>query len=253
MASLISTIYSSSLAERLKLAYAYVYALMRGLKQKMSEFETTRDTKTIMIAVVVIAVIGVGSIAGFMFLGGGGNTTTTTTDPTGLTLTIVTRHDVAIHNVFEPAFLASDLAQDAGITDISWKTPAGEFWDDLIDLGQIDVAWGGGPPLFDQLMRDSRLLALDSAYMVEIASRVPDTIAGAEMKRSYEGDLMWIAAAISTFGFTVNHQFLDDYSLPVPTSWTDLANATYGSLLPTIPTIAMGNAPDTTSNTRIYE
>ncbi|MHA1906460.1 MAG: ABC transporter substrate-binding protein [Candidatus Thorarchaeota archaeon] len=219
----------------------------------MSEFESARDTKTIMIAVVVIVVIGVGGIAGFMLLGGGGGNTTTTTDPTGLTLTVLTRHDVAIHNVFEPAFLASDLAQNAGITDILWKTPSGEFWDDLIDLGQIDVCWGGGPTLFDQLMRDSRLLALDSTYILEVADRVPDLIAGTEMKRSYDGDLRWIAAAISTFGFTVNHQFLDDYSLPTPTSWTDLANATYGSLLPTIPTIAMGNAPDTTSNTRIYE
>ncbi|MHA2425651.1 MAG: ABC transporter substrate-binding protein, partial [Candidatus Thorarchaeota archaeon] len=220
----------------------------------MSEFESTRNTKTIMIAVVVIVVIGASGVVGFMLMGGGGGTTTTTTtEPTGETLTVLTRHDVAIHNVFEPAFLASDLAIDAGITDILWKTPSGEFWDDLIDLAQIDVCWGGGPTLFDQLMRDGRLLTLDGTYMDGIADRVEDTIAGTDMKRFDDSDLKWIAAAISTFGFTVNHQFLDDYSLPTPTSWTDLANTTYGSLLPTIPTIAMGNAPDTTSNTRIYE
>ncbi len=220
----------------------------------MSEFESARDTKTIMIAVVVIVVIGAGGITGFMLLGGGGNTTTTTTtEPTGITLTVLTRHDVAIHNVFEPAFLASDFAQEHGITDINWKTPAEQFWDDIIDSNQADVAWGGGPTLFDQLMRDDRLQALDSPLMDTVADRVPDDYNGAQMKRYDNGDLMWIAAAISTFGFTVNHQFLDDYSLPTPSSWTDLSKPIYGSLLPTIPTMAMGNAPDTTSNTRIYQ
>ncbi len=220
----------------------------------MSEFESTRNTKTIIITVVVIAIVAVGGFVGFSLLGGGGSTgTTTTTGTTGTTLTILTRHDVAIHNVFEPAFLASDLAQDAGITDILWKTPSGEFWDDLIELGEIDVAWGGGPTLFDQLMRDDYLLPLNSTYIQGILDRVPDSIAGADMKRTYNGDIVWVAAAISTFGFTVNHQFLDDYNLPTPTSWTDLAGPIYGSLLPNIRTIAMGNAPDTTSNTRIYE
>lgn len=218
----------------------------------MSEFETTRNTKTIMIAVVVIVVVAVGGVVGITLLGGGG-TTTTTTEPTGETLTVLTRHDVAIHSVYEPAFLASDLAQELGITDILWKTPSGEFWDDLLDLGEVDVCWGGGPTLFDQLMRDGYLMSLNNTYMLEVADRVPDTIAATDMKRVYEGDLVWIAAAISTFGFTVNHQFLDDYDLPTPASWTDLAGPIYGQGLPNTRTIAMGNAPDTTSNTRIYE
>ena len=155
--------------------------LPRGLK--MSEFESTRNTKTIMIAIVVIAVVAVGGYVGISLLGGGGTTTTTTTTgPTGITLTVLTRHDVAIHNVFEPAFLASDLAKDAGITEILWKTPSGEFWDDLLELGQVDVCWGGGPTLFDQLMRDDYLYALNGTYMQEVAARVPDTIAGANAK-----------------------------------------------------------------------
>ncbi len=219
----------------------------------MSEFESTRNTRTIMIAVVVIVVVAVGGVVGITLLGGGGTTTTTTTEPTGNTITVLTRHDVAIQTVYEPAFLASDLAQELGITDILWKTPSGEFWDDLLDLGEIDVLWGGGPTLFDQLMRDDYLMPLDSAYITEVLDRVPDTIAGTDMKRTYESNIVWVAAAISTFGFTVNHQFLDDYDLPTPSSWTDLAGPIYGSLLPNIRTIAMGNAPDTTSNTRIYE
>ena len=226
----------------------------------MSEFETTRNMRTIVCAVVVIAIVGVGAIA-FVMLGGFPPTTTTTTDTTTTTttpvegaLTILTRHDVMIHNVFEPEFLASDFAIANGINDIIWKTPTEDYWDDLIILGQADVCWGGGPTLFDQLMIEDYLEVLDSSLMVEVASRVNSTIAGAVMKRNNSaGDLVWIAAAISSFGFTVNHDFLDTYGLPTPMSWTDLAKPIYGSLLKALPTIAMGTAPGTTSNTRIYE
>jgi len=224
----------------------------------MSEFETARNMKTIVCAVVVIAIVGVSAIA-FVMLGGFAPTTTTTdttttTTPAAGVLTILTRHDVMIHNVFEPAFLASDFAIANEIGDIIWKTPTEDYWDDLIDLGQVDVCWGGGPTLFDQLMIEDYLEVLDSDLMVEVASRINATIAGAVMKRNNSaGDLVWIAAAISSFGFTVNHEFLDLYELPTPMSWSDLAKPIYGSLLKAIPTIAMGNAPDTTSNTRIYE
>jgi ABC-type Fe3+ transport system substrate-binding protein len=73
------------------------------------------------------------------------------------------------------------------------------------------------------------------------------------MKRfDAQDNVLWAAAAISSFGFTINEDFLTDAQLPAPTKWEDLANETYGQLLP-IPSIAMGNAPGTTSNTRIYE
>ncbi len=218
----------------------------------MSEFESTRNTRTIVIAIVVIAIVAVGGIAGFLLWGGGGPTTPT--DGEGQSITILTRHDVAIHSVYEGEFLASEYAQENSITDIVWRTPSAEFWNNLIDAGEVDVCWGGGPTLFDQLMRDELLRPLTSPLMQSALGRVNDTLAGANMKRNNsEGEPVWVAAAISSFGFTVNHAFLDDYDLPVPRKWTDLANATYGSLLPTIPTIAMGNAPGTTSNTRIYE
>ncbi|MGY5877223.1 MAG: hypothetical protein RTU30_15835, partial [Candidatus Thorarchaeota archaeon] len=141
----------------------------------MSEFETGRGSKTMLIAVVVIVIVGVGGFAGFMYLNGLTPTTTTTTPTTttttptgGKTLTVLTRHDISIQAVYEPAFLASDLAIAAGITDVSWKAPLGEYWDELIDAGQVDVCWGGGPTLFDQLMRDNRLASLNNTYMQEV-------------------------------------------------------------------------------------
>jgi ABC-type Fe3+ transport system substrate-binding protein len=219
--------------------------------QLMSEMQAARNTQTIAAAVVVIAVVAVGAYVGWGLITGGGTTTTTTG---GITLTILTRHDVAIQNVYEPAFLNSNFAKSHGITALLWKGPSQEFWEQLLQTGQIDVCWGGGPTLFNQLMTDNWLASLNDSVMQTIAARVNDTIAGANMKQlDSHGNLVWIAAAISSFGFTVNGKFLSDYNLTAPTTWTDLALPIYGSLLPAIPTIAMGNAPETTSNTRIYE
>jgi len=220
------------------------------------------------IAIVVIAIIGVAGVS-IMLMGAppapNGNTTetttttdTTTTEPTiapgDVEIRILTRHAINIQGLYESAFLQTDFAKQNDIVNIIWRNPANEFWDDLIEDGQADVLWGGGPTLFDQLMTDGYLVPLTSPLMQTVADRVNDTIAGVDMKRNNTSDeLVWIAAAISTFGFTVNNAFLTDYSLPTPTSWTDLADTIWASLLPTIPTIAMGNAPGTTSNTRIYE
>ncbi|MFO7835894.1 MAG: ABC transporter substrate-binding protein [Candidatus Thorarchaeota archaeon] len=209
------------------------------------ELEKGRNIKTIAIAIVVIAIIGVGAVLVVLNMG--------PSQDEGITLTILTRHDTAIHTVYEEAFLASDIAEEYGITDLKWKTQAAQFWDDVIEAGGIDVLWGGGPTLFDQMQRDEYLETLTSEYMLEVVDRVPDSIAGADMKRRNEQDeVIWVAAAISSFGFTVNHNFLDDHDLPMPNNWTHLAKPVWGSLLPTA-TIAMGNAPKTTSNTRIYE
>lgn len=215
----------------------------------MSDFEATRSMNTKLIAVVVIVIIAGAGVAYIVLTSG------PPTGPTGpVTLTILTRHDVAIHQVYEAAFLKTDYAKEHNITDIDWKTPDTTFWDDLINTGQIDVCWGGGPTIFDQLMVDGLLEPLTSSLMQTAAARVPDELAGADMKRyNAQDQLMWIAAAISSFGFTVDHDFLDTHGLPMPTNWTDLAEPIWGSLLPAIPTLGMGNAPDTTSNTRIYE
>jgi len=175
--------------------------------------------------------------------------------PPKITLTIITRHDTTIWTLYEPVFLASQIAKTDGVTDITWISPTeAGLWIQVMKQGGVDVAWGGGPTLFDTLVENGLLEPLeDDSYAMQMANQINDTLAGGAMKRFNEkGKTLWVAAAISSFGFTVNHAFLNKSKLPVPHRWEDLANETYGKLLP-LPTISMGNAPGTTSNTRIYE
>ena len=156
------------------------------------EFETGRNMTNIIIAVVVIGMVGVAGVV--IVLNPWGNAGPTES------ITILTRHDVAIMSAYEDAFLASDIAQEYNIGDIVWRTQDGSFWDTVIDAGGVDVLWGGGPTLFDQMQRDGNLEPLSSAKMVDVLARVPDEIAGTDMKREdSNSDVIWVAAAISTF------------------------------------------------------
>jgi ABC-type Fe3+ transport system substrate-binding protein len=90
--------------------------------------------------------------------------------------------------------------------------------------------------------------------MQAAAARVPDAFGGVDLKRNNTADqLVWVAAAVSTFGFTTNNFFLDDWVLDTPASWSDLGNWTYGQYLPLLPTIAISDAPASSSNRRCYE
>ncbi len=174
-------------------------------------------------------------------------------------LVIATRHDSTIYNKFAEAFAATQLAHDVGITskdeikfyapttyDGFYKTMTNEFF-------EADLGWGGGPTLFNNLVEDGAISPINDTVLSYIDNAVPDEIAGAKMK-SYNdaGEMMWVANAISSFGFTVNHKELEKRGLPVPHTWEDLASPTFFTSI-SEPNIAMGNAPDTTSNTRIYQ
>jgi ABC-type Fe3+ transport system substrate-binding protein len=172
----------------------------------------------------------------------------------GITLSIITRHDTTIWTLFEPAFLASSYAEENGIVDLKWTSPDPGLWKEVIEATSVDIAWGGGPTLFDTLIENNLLATFaDGSYAMQMVDMINDTISGNSMKRfDNQRRVLWAAAAISSFGFTINEDFLADKRLPTPSKWEDLANETYGKLLP-LQSIAMGNAPGTTSNTRIYE
>jgi ABC-type Fe3+ transport system substrate-binding protein len=169
----------------------------------------------------------------------------------GLTLTVITRHDTSIQEAFEGPFLDSAYAENANVTKVRFMQPVSGLWPQAIDQGGIDVAWGGGPTLFDQLSDLNYLKPLSSDTMQDTLSDIPESIGGAPMKRYRDAeDPVWVAAAISSFGFTVNHDILDQFDVETPKTWDALADPEYYT---DPPIIAIGNAPDTTSNTRIYE
>ncbi len=174
-----------------------------------------------------------------------------------ITLNIVTRHDITIQQAFADAFLETDEAKALGIENIQYyEYSTDEAWRKaLTDPSKgMDIAWGGGPSLFSTMDKFGGLLHInDSDFRDHVDSYVPDSIAGAGTKWSDENDsLVYIAAAISSFGFTVNHQFLNDHGLPVPKTWEELASPVY-YVSDAIKAISMGDPPATTSNTRIYQ
>jgi len=168
-----------------------------------------------------------------------------------VTLTVLTRHASDIQGIFETEFLKTKLASDAGITDITFKAPAEGFWVNMIQAGGIDVAWGGGPTLFDGLADKNLLRNMSaSSTVMEEVNVIPDTFAGASLKRSKDGKLVWVAAAVSSFGFTVNEATRSLFDLPMPKKWDDLAEPSYFAE-PQL--VGVVNAPESTSNTRMYE
>lgn len=172
----------------------------------------------------------------------------------GIELRVITRHDPTLQLKIEQAFLASEYATNNSITSIAWTQPNMMFWPQVIPTFLPDVAFGGGPTLFNQLYNQGLIAVLNSTRMLAAIARVNDTIAGVDAKgKNAEDEYIWVGSAISSFGFTINKPWLTTRGLPFPTHWENLTGDEFGQFLPTTPTIAMGNSPGTTSNTRIYE
>ena len=185
--------------------------------------------------------------------------TTTTTKPPAekVTLVVLTRHPGDILKVTKDLFLKSDVAKEYGIVNIKFiQEPPGWWVTHIRDRGGVDVAWGGGPTLFDVLYLNNLLRPLESDVIKEALKQVPDTIAGAPTKRvGPDGKVYWVAAAVASFGFTVNHDKLSIYGLPVPKSWRDLGSPEFGRPLLDfgIPAVGIADPTQSTSNTRMYE
>ncbi|MCD6428120.1 MAG: ABC transporter substrate-binding protein [Desulfurococcales archaeon] len=192
-------------------------------------------------------------------------TTTTTTSPTAttttpaeaITLVVLTRHPGDILKEAEDAFLKSDIAKKYNIVAIKWlQLPPGWWVTYIKERKDVDVAWGGGPTLFDVLYNQGLLAPLTTSEVLRAVNQIPDTIAGAPMKRiDDKGKIYWVAAAIASFGFTVNHDKLAIYGLPVPKSWSDLGSPTFGKPLIEYgaPAVGIADPTQSTSNTRMYE
>jgi ABC-type Fe3+ transport system substrate-binding protein len=173
--------------------------------------------------------------------------------PTGVTLNVLTRHGSDITRTAEFLFRETEYWEEYNFVDIKWIPVTASLWIDTIDRkGDIDMAWGGGPVWFDILYREELTSPLISDKVTVYLNQIPDVISGAPSKRIDDGEVHWVGAAISSFGFTINTNTLEEEGLPQPTKWIDLANETYSVVLP-FPIIGTADPTRSTSNTRMFE
>ena len=171
----------------------------------------------------------------------------------GKTIRVITRHGADIMLVAEDLFLESDFAVENNVVNIEWLPIADSLWIETISRsGDVDVAWGGGPDLFDIILDAGLLAPLEGENIDSILAGIPEDIGGSETRRVVDGDIYWAGAAISSFGFTINTELLDYYDLPEPATWNDLASSTYAAYLPTT-LVGTADATTSTSNTRIFQ
>lgn len=169
-------------------------------------------------------------------------------------LKIITRHGSDILFKAREAFMQSDLAKQYKIEKISFLGVSSTLWVDTIRRSDdIDIAWGGGPVVFDVVNNEGLLAPLTSAEVTAILNQLPDEISGSPTKRVSGGKVYWVGSAISSFGFTINTEFLSSEGLPEPRTWKDLANETYAVTLPSITSVGTADATLSTSNTRMFE
>ncbi len=172
-------------------------------------------------------------------------------------LRILTRHPGEIQRATVEEFLKSEIAKKYNIVEIKFYSVPPVAWVSAIQSrGDFDVAWGGGPTLFDQLYQEGLLAPLTLDEALEAAAQIPDKFAGVPMKRvGPDGKIYWVAASVASFGFTVNHDVLREYDLPVPRRWADLASPIYGRPLveENRPVVSIADPTKSTSNTRMYE
>jgi ABC-type Fe3+ transport system substrate-binding protein len=170
----------------------------------------------------------------------------------GKTLRIITRHGADILFDAESAFLETDFAKEHNIVNIEWLPVGEELWVQTISRsGDIDAAWGGGPTLFDTVMNEGLLAPLDDSGLSAIFDDIPYELSGAMTRRVVDNRIYWSGAAISSFGFTINKQYLANKGLPEPTTWDDLASPVYAVTLPQ-PSVGTADPTQSTSNTRMF-
>lgn len=184
-------------------------------------------------------------------IGGGEQATTTKKPGEGITLIVLTRHDTTIQMLAKEAFLKSDIAKQYNIVNIKFIKAPDSQWPALIKKG-ADIGWGGGPTLFDDLFKQGYLAPItDEKVLGLLGTQIKEDIAGMPMvRKGDDGKVYWIAAALSSFGFTVNKDVLKRWNLPMPERWEDIASETF-ALDP--PQVGIADPTRSTSNTRIYQ
>ncbi|MDM7275339.1 MAG: ABC transporter substrate-binding protein [Thermoprotei archaeon] len=186
-----------------------------------------------------------------------GTVPTTPPQVSPVTLRVITRHPGEIQVATKEAFLRSEIARMYNIVNIEFYSLDPVVWVSAITRrGDFDVAWGGGPTLFDTLYLNRLLAPLEGRLVGEAIAQIPDTLAGTSMKRvGPDGKVYWVAASVASFGFTVNYDVIRKFNLPVPSKWSDLASPELGRPLvrEVRPMVSIADPTRSTSHTRMYE
>jgi ABC-type Fe3+ transport system substrate-binding protein len=180
-------------------------------------------------------------------------TTASSSTPSGnIELVVLTRHDTTITTLAKQAFLESDIAKKYHITNIKFIKATESQWPRLIKEGHADVGWGGGPTLFDNLYTQGYLAPItDQKVLGLLGTDIPETLAGMPMvRKDADGKIYWIAAALSSFGFTENKKSIQKWGLPEPNKWEDIATEAWAR---DPPQYGIADPTRSTSNTRIYQ
>ncbi|WP_297490788.1 ABC transporter substrate-binding protein [Thermococcus sp.] len=180
------------------------------------------------------------------------SSTTSSTPSKGIELIVLTRHDTTIQLLAKEAFLKSKIAKEYHITSIKFIKATESQWPRLIKLGHADVGWGGGPTLFDNLYTEGYLAPItDQKVLGLLGKNISETLAGMPMvRKGPDGKIYWIAAALSSFGFTENKKALKRWDLPEPHKWEDIATEAWAR---DPPQYGIADPTMSTSNTRIYQ
>ncbi|MEM0027555.1 MAG: extracellular solute-binding protein [Ignisphaera sp.] len=205
-------------------------------------------SKTLVVVIVAILVVVAGVSIYYLLVAGG--------KKEAITLVVLTRHPQDLLNLARDAFLKSDIAKKYNIVDVQFLSLDSGQWRDYLKSHGADVGWGGGPSLFDSLYRDGWLAPLTSNEVREALSKIPDTVLGAPMKRfGSDGNVYWVAQALSSFGIIANNKLLKDYGIPKPSDWSNLTSPEYGKVINVYgsPAIVIANPLKSTSHLRIYE
>ncbi|MFX1562443.1 MAG: ABC transporter substrate-binding protein, partial [Promethearchaeota archaeon] len=165
-------------------------------------------------------------------------------------LRILTPYDTTVQNNLEQAYINSSQAKGQPIIEIEWIKPE-SFSPTMIPQYEPDLILGGEPWLYNELQKEGLLQKLISTRMQTTLATINDTIGGAPMKGlDSDGDIVWVATTISSYGFTIDKAWLSAKDLQFPTNWENLSSPEFGQFLP-IPTISIGNSYF--AHTRTYE
>lgn len=151
-------------------------------------------------------------------------------------LVVISPHNETIRSEFAQAFHAYWLHKHGKKVYIDWRTPGGssevrmvldsKFAKASVDGGVgIDVFFGGGEYLFDQMAEAGRFQKLDvfdaHPEWFDGEKGIPQEYTG---ETFYDKDRRWVGVCLSQFGICYNEDGLKRLGVMAPKTWDDLGD-----------------------------